>query len=159
MRAEEFRSIYEHYSRKIYSYVLWMTRNRAASDDILQSVFLKVWKNGGGPSIEEDRTRWMYAVARNACLDFFRSFNRYSRFRIRYLRESETSCRDEHSKFLWELLENVSETDRGILYLHLKMGYRYEEIGRILSMSPGHVRVRAFRALKHLRTIATERGL
>ena len=159
MESREFRKIYDEYSTKIYNYILWMTRNRAATDDILQTVFFKVWKKRGGPSVSQERTRWIYAVARNACCDFFRSYNRFYRFRAKYSRESERSCTDEHSTSVWELLNHLSETDRSILYLHIKMGYQYEEIGRILSMSAGHVRIRAFRALKQLRKITSEKDI
>jgi RNA polymerase sigma-70 factor (ECF subfamily) len=159
VHTELFQKIYSEYSQKMYSYILWLTRNKAACEDILQTVFLKIWKNNGGPADSVERTRWIYAVARNACLDFFRSYNRYFRFRLKYAREAVTECRDEHMGHVWELLLDLAETDRSILYLHIKMGYPYEEIAHMLSMHTNQVRTRAFRALKQMRLAAERKGL
>jgi RNA polymerase sigma-70 factor, ECF subfamily len=152
---QEFQVIYDTYSRPLYTFILWMTRNRAAAQDILQTVLVKVWNQGGGPEDPDGRRRWLYAVARNACLDSFRAAARLNRFRASYraeYEEEDPSGGSENAE-VWNLLSELTETDRSILYLHLKTGYSYAEIGEVLSLTETHVRVRAFRALKRLREI------
>jgi DNA-directed RNA polymerase specialized sigma24 family protein len=51
----------------------------------------------------------------------------------------------------WELLEVLSAEERSVVYLHIKMGYNYNEIGRLLDMNENAVRVKAFRAFRRLR--------
>jgi RNA polymerase sigma-70 factor (ECF subfamily) len=52
---------------------------------------------------------------------------------------------------VWEMLEGLSEDEKSIIYLHLKSGYNYREIGRIMNLEETAVRVRAFRAIRRLR--------
>jgi RNA polymerase sigma-70 factor (ECF subfamily) len=161
VKHAEFDAIYTVYSKQLYTFVLWMTRNRATADDILQTVFVKVWDQGGGPANEDERRRWLFTVTRNACMDSFRSASRFSNFRSRYcaeFEEDESATSDAaESGEVWGLLAELPEIDRSILYLHIKVGYSYAEIGEVLALTENNVRVKAFRALKRLREIMVKR--
>jgi RNA polymerase sigma factor (sigma-70 family) len=49
------------------------------------------------------------------------------------------------------MLSECTESERSILYLHLKAGYSHAEIGSILDLSESNVRVKTCRAIKRLR--------
>lgn len=151
MKESAFNVIYKEYSARIYSFALWMTRNRAAADDIAQSVFVKVWHHDGGPADHDERRRWLFTVARNACMDHFRSSKRVELLHSRFSQEYEGPADEPGNTHVWEQLGDLSETDRAILYLHIKLGYSYAEIGAIISLAEGNVRIKAFRALRQLR--------
>ena len=44
VEASEFRRIYDTHSRRLYNFIRWLCGSRQQSDDILQTVFLKVWQ-------------------------------------------------------------------------------------------------------------------
>lgn len=159
MKECEFKKIYNEYGRRLYSFVLWLTHNRAASDDILQNVFINVWKCQAVPSTDSELQRWLFTVARNVCLDHFRKVTRFSRFRTFYQEEYYESQPDPDSNFTWKELDALPEKERSILYLHIKIGYTYKEIGDMLEISENLVRVRAFRALKKLRENITKKEI
>jgi RNA polymerase sigma factor (sigma-70 family) len=56
-----------------------------------------------------------------------------------------------------ELVSECSDDERSILYLHLKAGYSYGEIAPMLNLSESNVRVKACRAIKHLRDLFVRR--
>jgi RNA polymerase sigma-70 factor (ECF subfamily) len=147
-----FRTIFDAHSRKVYTYTLWLVRNREACDDIVQAVFIKLWNK---PKLdEEDRNigLWLLMVARNECMDFFRKRSRFTRLRVDYSRETPMYCDSAvEKKFAWELLGNLNETDRTIVYLHIREGYTYKEIADSLATTENAVRVKACRALARLR--------
>ncbi len=151
MTESEFKRIYNEYGQRLYGFVMWLTHHRAASDDILQNVFINIWKCQTIPSSEIELQRWLFTVARNAALDHFRKVNRYSRFRTFYQNEYYQPPADPDSHFTWNELSDLPEKERSILYLHLKIGYTYKEIGEMMEISENLVRVKAFRALKKLR--------
>jgi RNA polymerase sigma-70 factor, ECF subfamily len=152
VREEQFRTIYREYGRKLYNFILWTVRCRAASDDILQNVFIKLLKIDNYPTVPEELQRWLFAVTRNACLDHLRSATRFSRFRVRYGQEYMPPEPDPDTKDIWDKIAELAETDRMILFLHLKIGYTYKEIAEMNHMNEGQVRVKAFRALERLRS-------
>ena len=154
-----FTSLYRDHARQVYNFIRWITGNCSATDDILQNIFIKVWKNGKVPQNDEEQKRWLYRIARNACLDHFRSSKRFFNFRQNYAQEHAAPYREDDSPVSWSDLASLTEEERSILFLHLKMGYAYKEIGEMMDMSENLVRVRVFRALKRLREKFTKREL
>ncbi len=151
MTEPEFKRIYKEYGQRLYGFIMWLTRNRAASDDILQNVFVNIWKSPIAPSTDTELQRWLFTIARNATLDHFRKVTRYSRFRTHYQNEYYEPPADPDAHFTWDELSELPVKERSILYLHLKIGYTYREIGDMMEISENLVRVRAFRALRKLR--------
>jgi RNA polymerase sigma-70 factor (ECF subfamily) len=151
MHETTFKSIYQEHSQNLYNFVLWITANRSICEDVLQEVFVKVWRCGSCPAEPDELRRWLLTVTRHTCLDFLRKSSRFSRFRKKYQEEWYEPSNDPDSPFLWKELKNLPETERSILYLHLKIGHTYKEIAGMLDLTENLVRVRAFRALKRLR--------
>ena len=153
MNNEAFNALYNAHAKSLYNYILWMTRNTEASKDILQTDFIRLWKSGSAPEDEVGIRRWLYTMAKNACYDTFRAHSRFTRLRAHYTAEFASTDVDPHDGFFWDMLEELSETERCILYLHLKAGYSYAEIGRIVDLSESNVRVKMCRAIKRLREV------
>lgn len=151
MQKCEFKEIYNQYGKCLYSFIIWLTNNRSAADDILQNVFINVWRSQSVPSCDEELKRWLFTIARNASLDYFRKVNRFSRFRTNYKNEYNPPSVDPDAHFVWDEMSFLSENEKTILYLHLKVGYTYKEIGDMMEITENLVRVRAFRALKKSR--------
>jgi RNA polymerase sigma factor (sigma-70 family) len=145
--------LYTAHAKTLYNYILWMTRDTDASKDILQTVFIRLWKSDNAPIGENDIRRWLFTMAKNACYDSFRTHSRLTRLRAHYTAEFQSTDTDPHDGFFWDMLSELSETERCILYLHLKAGYSYAEIGRITDLSESNVRVKMCRAIKRLRDV------
>ncbi|HUI91360.1 MAG TPA: sigma-70 family RNA polymerase sigma factor [Chitinivibrionales bacterium] len=153
MNNEAFNALYSIHAKSLYNYILWMTRNTEASKDILQTIFIRLWKSDSAPDDEVGIRRWLYTMAKNACYDTFRAHSRFSRLRAHYTADFQSTDTDPHDGFFWDMLEELSETERCILYLHLKAGYSYAEIGRIVDLTESNVRVKMCRAIKRLRDV------
>jgi RNA polymerase sigma-70 factor, ECF subfamily len=155
MKQLQFTALYKEYSRQLYNFIRWTTNYCPVCDDILQNMFIRVWRCESVPEDDIECRRWLYAIARNACIDYFRSSARFSNFSEKYTREcSNSNLNDEQendNSEIWKELSKLSDTDRSILYLHVKEGYAYREIAGVLDLNENQVRVKAFRALKKLR--------
>ena len=152
MERKKFNEIYDTYSKRLYNYALWLTRNTDACNDIIQAVFIKVWNQKKVFSIENELEAWLYKVTRNACMDFFRRCSRYTRFRLRYKHETPIcNTESDENKSVWNMLDSLKERERTVLYLHFKSGYSYKKIAEVLVIKESAVRVTAFRAMEKLR--------
>lgn len=157
MRDDDFRKLYAEYSRPLYNYSLWLTGCGATAQDVLQTVFIKVWEQPTLPSAASALKAWLFTVCRNACMDTFRSRSRGERFARQYATVTpDHEPASQADTLLWRKIQALEETDRSIVYLHVKQGYEYAEIAGILHMTATNVRVRAFRALRRLRAEFTE---
>jgi RNA polymerase sigma-70 factor, ECF subfamily len=159
MHDAEFKHVYHEWGHDLYNFILWITGNRSICDDILQEVFIKVWKSNDCPRDPLDRKRWILTVTRNTCLDFSRKNFRRSFYTKKYTEEWYDPPADPDAPFLWNMLQDLTEVERSILYLHLKIGHSYKEIADVLDVTETVVRVKSFRALKKLRETLAKKEL
>lgn len=159
MNERAFRELYREHGKNLYNFILWITSSRSQCDDILQEVFVKVWRCDTVPENPDEQRRWLLTVSRHTCLDFIRKSSRFARFRTRYKEEWYEQPADPDAPFLWEELQRLPEVERSILYLHLKIGHSYKEIAGMLELTENLVRVRAFRSLRKLRETLIKKEL
>lgn len=68
-----FRQLYDAAAPKLFGIILRMSRSRAAAEEVLQDVFLKVWNNAGQYSKGSGSAMgWLTSVARNRAIDVLR---------------------------------------------------------------------------------------
>ena len=159
MEKPEFNKLYDQYAIKLYNFILWTTGNRAVCDDILQNVFVKVWRCASVPPDPRERNAWLYTVARNACMDHFRGSKRFVSFDESIGGTVERTDQEDDGKLAWSEVRHLPETERAIVFLHLRLGYSYQEIGAMFDMTENNVRVKIFRALRKLREILVRKGV
>jgi len=69
-----FSQLYEMYSRAIYSVIHVILRDNDLTEEVLQDVFIKVWKNADSYSVDKGRFyTWLLNIARNTAIDKTRS--------------------------------------------------------------------------------------
>ena len=69
-----FAELYGRTSAKLLGVVLRIVRERAAAEDVLQEVYLKVWQNAASYRLESGRPMtWLISIARYRAIDLVRS--------------------------------------------------------------------------------------
>ncbi|WP_293871271.1 sigma-70 family RNA polymerase sigma factor [Flavobacterium sp.] len=76
LRKDEkgFTKLYDMYSKSLFSIITNLMNDREEAEDVLQEVFVKIWKNID--SYNESKGRlytWMLNIARNSTIDKLRS--------------------------------------------------------------------------------------
>lgn len=65
-----FEQLYRATSAKLYGIVLRIVRRREVADELLQDVYLRVWKHAGQfDALRSSPITWMATIARNCALD------------------------------------------------------------------------------------------
>ena len=157
---DAFAQLLERYEKQVYHQVLRMVSSPEDAADMTQEAFLKVWQ--GLPSFQGDSSfsTWLYRLTNNVCIDFLRREKK---------RRGDASLDDEERdlasaladpaptpeqkleqqelhKAVAEGLDRLSEEHRQVLVLREINGLSYEEIGRVLDLTPGTVKSRIARA-------------
>ncbi|HEY4379576.1 MAG TPA: sigma-70 family RNA polymerase sigma factor [Acidobacteriaceae bacterium] len=66
-------SLFDRYSRVVYSVALRVLRDPASAEDVLQEVFMQIWRNPGSfTAARGSLGGWLSIVARNRSIDLLR---------------------------------------------------------------------------------------
>lgn len=154
--------LFERHHARLYRFCLRMTGNRAASEDLVQDVFVRMLKYSRTFKDEMSFLPWMFRIARNASVDYLR---RAAAERVpTHEREGaevepadeSAAPPDDRAELIQKALLALPADRREVLLLSRYEFKTYEEIARALGCSVGAVKVRAHRAIKQLREVYLE---
>ncbi len=68
-----FRALYDQTSAKLFAIILRIIRDRSLAEDVLQDVYLRVWRSADSYAPESGRPlAWLNSIARNRTIDVLR---------------------------------------------------------------------------------------
>lgn len=146
---EEMAALYRRHVSMVYQICLMLLKNVPDAEDATQNVFRKVMEQDKPFRDPEHEKAWLIVTARNECRDQLKHWWRKNR-------ESETallqvSSRQPEDSGLKELIWELPEQDRLVLYLYYYQGYTAQEIAELLGKNPSTVRTWLVRARKKLK--------
>ena len=172
--AEAFEPLLRQHEKTVYHLALRMTGNAQDAEDLAQEAFLKAYRSLGAFRGESKFSVWLYRIVSNVCLDHLRREGRRPTVSLSTEdedgEESEREIPDQRlsperlleQKLTREALQKglraLPDEQRQILVLRELRGLSYEEIGEILTLEPGTVKSRIFRARKRLCEILRRDG-
>lgn len=154
-----FNYLYDHYSASLYSVIVSIVPDRELSNDILQEVFVKIWRQIETYDTTKGRLfTWMLNVARNASIDAVRSKNYQQNQQNQELTEkiyeSGGSTQTNTDKIgLRKIVYKLKEEYRVLVELSYFEGFTQDEISKMLNIPLGTVKTRLRTALIQLKQV------
>lgn len=166
MTEAEFRSLYNSAFPILYRVAYRITCSGEAAEDLCQEAFFKLYeKNMVFPNLQE-ATYWLIRVAKNAALNYAKRKTRerkaYQKAFKEDVRQTETGeselVKSESKAEVAQALDQLPEKLRLVLIYKEYAQMNYKEIGRVLGISEGNVKVRVFRAREQLAALLKGRS-
>jgi RNA polymerase sigma-70 factor (ECF subfamily) len=160
---EAFASLVKKYKTKIFNLAWSLTRDRETADDLAQEAFIKAYIALPKFQFKSGFGTWLYRITVNHVNDYLRKKSKMSKMLFEKMKETTHFQEDEMKKiekeqigeqrkiFVRECLKTMPEKYQVIISLRDIQGFTYEEITKILKISPGTVDSRLHRARKMLR--------
>ena len=154
-----FNYLYDNYSSTLYTVLVSILQDRELANDVLQEVFVKIWRQIDQYDAEKGRLfTWMINIARNASIDTLRSKSYNTQKQNRELTENVYEAAgtfdiDADKIGLRKLITNLKEEQKVLVELAYFQGYTQEEISKLLNIPLGTVKTRLRSALIQLRTL------
>jgi RNA polymerase sigma factor (sigma-70 family) len=145
----DFEALYEHYSRDIYRFALYLCGNHAEAEDIAAETFVLAW-NASGRIRAVTAKSYLFAIARNCYLERLRRGGRQTEL-DETMPDPKASPyaaaegRIELARVLAEL-QQLPEVDRTVLLLRVQEELSYQEIADAVQLSLPAVKVKIHRA-------------
>ena len=150
---KEFIKYYNLYKDDILRLALSYTKRINDAEDIMQNVFVKLYKNMN--NIEEEKVKkWCIKVTVNECRDFFKSFW----IKNIFVKDDILSniCKNDEIANLKEELFDLPTKYRVVIYLYYYEGYKVNEIADILKEKTSTIQTRLRRGKQKLKEFLKE---
>jgi RNA polymerase sigma factor (sigma-70 family) len=162
-----FKSLITRYSKPLYFFIFRMTNKADMSEDVLQDVCIKIWKNISKYKIGSGTFKSLaFTIARNTTIDHLRKKKMLvvsdfdtvdgKNYLMDTVSDPETIPevlieKAEQKNTITKIMENLSIEEREILTLHYQEEMTFEEIGKIMEKSLNTVKSKHRRAVFKLK--------
>jgi len=167
---EAYEILIQRYQQPVYNLVCRLLNDPSDACDIVQEVFLKVFRNIGSFRGNSSLKTWIYRIAVNEAYNHRRWFSRHQRQEIAMGAEEGMPCyedsladpgrtpfdqaADHETRALVEAaLEKLNAKFRAAVVLRDIEDLSYEEIATVLDVSLGTVKSRILRGREALRKV------
>lgn len=162
-RNEAFNLLLKKYQQKIYWHVRRMVIDHDDADDIVQDVFIKIWKNLPGFRNDAQLYTWMYRIATNECITFLNKKkvkNNVSLDDVDFeladtLSSSDQFNGDQIQRKLQEAILTLPDKQRLVFNMKYFDDMKYEEMSDVLGTSVGALKASYHLAVKKIESFIT----
>ena len=155
MDKETFTRAVEHYQNSIYRLALHALGRPADAEDVVQEVFLRLFRTDKPFDSEEHLRRWLLRVGSNLCRDILKS-----PWRRRQAQLTDTipapAFEREDQRELYRAVMALEEKYRTVLYLFYYEDLPVREIAALLSLGESAVTTRLSRGRAKLKAALKE---
>lgn len=128
----EFRELYDRQINRVYRLALLLLGSVADAEDVVQTVFLKIWEKNPKFRDADHETAWVLTTTRNQCRDLQKSAYRKKRASLEDAPEKAVSFASNADNEIWEALQSLPEKYRVVLYLYYYEGYPVKALSVLL---------------------------
>jgi len=140
--TEALKQLFNLYYPALCSYIAQFTKSFPEAEDIVQSVFIKLWTNRKRISIKDTVKSYLYKAAYNAYIDTFRAAKKEKTMleHLKYkalehqLKEDDVEQQEKIER-IKNLINTLPERCKEIVLLSKKEGYKNREIAEKLGIS------------------------
>jgi RNA polymerase sigma-70 factor (ECF subfamily) len=158
-----FEELYRRHSSRLYSVAYRMTGSAADAEDLLQDIFLQVYRRIDSFRGEAALGTWLHRLAVNATLDFLRSKQGRRQQATDYIDDLDAVEPAAHASWRPDAALNRLELERAVaqlppsyrqaFLLHDVEGLAHHEVSEMLGIAEGTSKSLVHKARMRLRTL------
>lgn len=172
---EAYEQLVEIYQQPVYNLIYRLMDDPSETSDVVQEVFLKVFRNVGSFRGNSSLKTWIYRISFNEAYNHRRWFSRHKKQEIGLEREDDDSisyqdvlpdpgitafdrmCDIETHQLVEDALTRLNPSFRAAVILRDIEDLSYEEIAEVLQVSLGTVKSRILRGREALKKALASR--
>ena len=140
---ERFQTLVDQHKKILYKVCNSYCRNHDDREDLAQEIIVQLWRSFGSFDTRCLFSTWMYRIALNVAISFYRRENTRARYVLsdqeRLLNASdETANQSVEIQSLYQFIEGLDPLNKALVLLYLD-GNSYQEIADVLGISETNV--------------------
>jgi RNA polymerase sigma-70 factor (ECF subfamily) len=141
---QEFIKLLNAHQKIVYKVCNLYMDTKTDREDLFQEISLQAWKSFGNFRGEAQFSTWLYRVALNTAITFFRKEKKKIQTSYNEILPDVINSEDsveEQVKAMYKAIGNLNNIDKALVMLYLE-DFSYIEIGEMLGITPNNVAVK-----------------
>ncbi len=162
-KNQAFKLLLDTYQERLYWHVRRMVIEHEDANDVIQNVFIKVWKGLATFRAESKLYTWLYRIASNEAITFLKQKRKRLSISIEndslnlseQLRADQYFDSDELNIKLQEAIAALPEKQRLVFHLRYYEEMKYEDMAEVTGTSVGALKASYHHAAKKIEKFIT----
>lgn len=154
-----FTKIYDQYSKKLFLNIYSLVKIQEIAEEILQEIFVLIWEKRETIIINQSFKAYLFRIAENKVIDFFRKLKRdkilFERVKeissAVYTHVEESILSSESSSVFRKAIESLPPQRRQIFCMCKMEGKSYNEVSHLLGISTSTINDHIVKATRTVR--------
>lgn len=158
-----YNQLFVRYYNRLCCYAYRILMDKEDTEDVIQELFLTLWKNRSKIEIEGTVASYLYKMAKNLSLNYIRSKMNYKTL----LENQENTCAyyeenqfesEEFRVILYDCIDRLPGRCKEVLLLHRVKGLKQKEIADQLSISVKTIKNQIWSSLQKIKKCMELKG-
>ncbi|MEH7377960.1 RNA polymerase sigma factor SigX [Neobacillus drentensis] len=158
-----FDELYQKYHHDVFQFLFYMVRNKEHAEDLVQEVYIRVFKSYRRFEGKSSEKTWLFSIARNVAIDFFRKQKGWKerllekfdwstdQLKDRYPIPEEITVQKEEIRWVYNCLDYCTMDQRAVIILRYIQDLSIAETAQALGWTESKVKTTQHRSLKVLK--------
>jgi RNA polymerase sigma-70 factor (ECF subfamily) len=163
-----FNDLFTKYHHDLFNFLYYMVHNREQAEDLVQEVYIRVFKSSQQFKGECSQKTWLFAIARNVAIDCFRKQKGLKQRVLANFDLPQWEIKDcsplpeeiinqkEKTLLMYHCLEQCSLDQKCVIILRFIQELSISETAQALGWKESKVKTTQHRAIKQLRMFMKE---
>ena len=158
---ESIENLYKKYNKMIYGVAFGILKNKEDSEDIVQTVFSKLYTIDKEKMPKNKEATWLYTVTKNEALLFLRKkSDAYDLEEVYNVENQNNEINELIDKENYnQLINKLDSKEKEIVSLKVISNFSFKQISELLGEPTGTVKWRYYKSIYALRLILSNLGM
>lgn len=149
----EFNKFYEKYKLVVYGIAFSILKNKEDSEEIVQTVFMKIFKLSKEKLPNKNEASWLYTFVKNESVSLLRNKKDYINIEDIYeIEDDDNELNNVINKMKYnQLIKKLNETEKQIVSLKILSNCSFDEIAKLLNKPVNTIKWKYYKAVNTLK--------
>ncbi len=156
-----FEKLYSKYNKLVYSIAFSILKNKTDSEDIVQTVFTKIYTMSKDKLPTQKQASWLYSLTKNETITLLRKKrNNIDLDSIYEIEDKDNEVNNIIDQIEFNrLISKLDDKEKQVVSLKILANLSFEEIGNLLDVPTGTVKWRYYKSIHTLKILLGNLGM
>ena len=156
-----FNKLYDRYKNLVYSIAFSILKNKDDSDDIVQSVFSKIYSLPKTKLPSDHFGTWLYSITKNEAISLFRkNKNTVDIDSLYEIADTDNEINNLIDKMQFnKLISRLNNNEKEIVSLKILTNLTFEEIAKMMNKPTSTIKWKYYKSIHTLRLLLSNLGM